>query len=467
MLKEINIHVGAIDVGSECLHVAIYNGPVRVFRTFTCELYQVVDFLKEHAVKSVAMEATGVYWIALHDLLEASGLQSVVVNGAHVKNLPGRKSDMSDPQWLAELHAHGLLNAGFIPQEAVRRLRDYERLRQDHVQMGSTHVLHMQKALDRMNIKIHEVISQLTGWSGQRIIGAILAGQRDPEKLADLCDQQILQKKRPRVIESLRGFWHPQQLFALRQAWEGWQFYQKQIQACDQEIAQALAAVPAAPPQSPPEPPSANLSKPAPKSDAKPKEMPLTLKANGPKRMHHNGPQIAQLHQILKVLCGGQSAADLPTLTDYTVLQIIAETGTDMTRWPTVKHFTAWLGLAPSSRQSGKRRKPEKRFRGRAGRLFCVAARSLARSKYLALAGFYRRIRATRGGQVANIASARKVAQLFYCTLRYGMNYVEHGLQQYDAKYRAQSIKRLQAVARRFGLTVIPPQNPAPMAPSA
>jgi hypothetical protein len=178
--------------------------------------------------------------------------------------------------------------------------------------------------------------------------------------------------------------------------------------------------------------------------------------------MHHNAPEIPQLHQTLLRLCGGENAADLPTLTDYTVMQIVAETGTDMSRWPSVKHFTAWLGLAPSSRQSGKRRKAEKRFRGQAGQLFCVAARSLARSKHLALGGFYRRIRATRGGQVANIAAARKVAQLFYCTLRYGLDYVEQGLEQYNAKYKAQSIKRIQAAAKHFGLMLQPLPNPEP-----
>ncbi|MGZ8899684.1 MAG: IS110 family RNA-guided transposase [Limisphaerales bacterium] len=450
MLKEMNVHVGAIDVGSERLHAAVYGGETRVFSTFTSELHELARFFKEHGVTSVAMEATGVYWIVPHDVLEQSGLKVVVVNGAHVKNLPGRKSDMSDPQWLAELHAHGLLSAGFVPEEAVRRLRDYQRLRQDHIQMGSTHILHMQKALDRMNLKLHEVISQITGWSGQRIIEAILAGERDPEKLASLCDGQILEKKRQRLIESLRGFWRAEHLFALRQAWEGWHFYQKQIRACDQEIAQILGEITPAKPQQP----SGSLPD-------RPTELKRaqTKKAAG-KRIHHHAPQIPQLHQTLLRLCGGENAADLPTLTDYTVMQIIAETGTDMSRWPTVKHFTAWLGLAPSSRQSGKRRKSEKRFRGRAGQLFCVAARSLARSKHLALGGFYRRIRATRGGQVANIAAARKVAELFYCTLRYGLNYVEQGLEQYNAKYKAQSIRRIQAAARRFGLTVQPLASP-------
>jgi transposase len=454
MLKTINIHAGAMDVGSEHLHVAVYNGPTRVFGTFTSQLYEVARFLKEQGVTTVAMEATGVYWIPPFEVLESQGLEVCVVNGAHVKNLPGRKSDMSDPQWLAELHAHGLLRSGFVPPDPIRRLRDYQRLRQDHVEMGSTHILHMEKALDRMNLKIHDVLSQLTGVSGLRLIRAILAGERDAEKLVQLCDDQVLMKKRDRMIQALQGFWPEAQLFALRQALQGWEFYQAQIRACDKCIEAALKEITPAQPQ-PSQAPARNPSKipDGPSKDAK-------------KKIHHNAPAIDQLHETLVHLCGGQNACRLPAMTDYTIVQIIAEVGTDMTRWPTVKHFTAWLGLAPASRQSGKRRKVEKRFRGRAGRLFCVAARSLARSKYLALGGFYRRLRATRGGQVANIAAARKVAQLFYWTLRYGLHYVEQGLERYEAQYRDQSIKRLQAAARRFGLSLIPDNIPAPTAPT-
>ena len=445
MLKEINVHAAAVDVGSECLHAAVYNGPVKVFSSFTADLYEVVKFFKDHGVTTVAMEATGVYWIALYEVLEEAGLKVCVVNGAHVKNLPGRKSDMSDPQWLAELHAYGLLHSGFVPGESIRRLRDYQRLRQDHIEMGSTHILHMQKALDRMNLKIHEVLSQITGASGLRMIRAILKGERDSSKLVELCDEHVLAKKRQRMLQALHGFWQPEQLFALGQALEGWEFYQQQIRACDERIAQALKEVAPAQPQPGPRPPLAASKK---GQELKPQK--------STKKIHHNAPTIPELHQTLVRLCGGEDASRIPTMTDYTILQIISEVGTDMSPWPTDKQFVAWLGLAPSSRQSGKGRKREKRLRGRAGRLFCVAARSLARSTHLALGGFYRRVRATRGGQVANIAAARKVAQLFYWTLKHGLQYVEQGLESYEAKYRSQSIKRLQAAARRFGLTVVP-----------
>jgi transposase len=433
MLKEINPHAGAVDVGSENFHAAVYEGPLKVFGTFTRDLQEVLEFFQQHGVQTVAMEATGIYWMPLYEVLQKGGVKVCMVNGAHVKNVPGRKTDVADSQWLAELHAHGLLEAGFVPDDAVLRLRDYQRLRQDHIEMGSRHILHMQKALERMNVKVHDVLSDLTGFSGMQIVKAILKGERDPEKLADLSDSQVLIKKRERLVESLRGHWKEEHLFALRQALEGWEFYQGQIANCDQQIANVLAEMAATKPEVPEN-----------------KFRPLSER----KQLRKNSPRIANLYQTLVRLCGGNDATQLPTVTEYTILQLVSETGTDMSRWPTRKHFTSWLGLAPGSRQSGKRKRSQKRFRGRAGQIFCLAAGSLPCSKHLALGGFYRRIRATCGGQVANIAAARKIAELYYNTLRYGNSYVEQGLQAYEQKYRQDSIRRLKAAARKFGLKV-------------
>jgi transposase len=431
MLAQINAHAGAVDVGSESFHAAVYAGPVKVFGTFTRDLQRVLEFFQSHGVQTVAMEATGVYWMPLYEVLQKGGLKPCMVNGAHVRNLPGRKTDMADCQWLAELHAHGLLEPGFVPEEAIVRLRDYQRIRQDHIQMGSQHILHMQKALERMNIKVHDVLARLTGFSGMQIVRAIVQGERDPEKLADLSDDQVLIKKRDRLVESLRGHWKPEHLFALGQGLEGWEFYQKQMAACDEQIALILTQLAAEKPPVPPE-----------------RLRPLRER----KDPRNNAPRINGLYETLVRLCGGHDATVLPTVTDYLILQLVSETGTDMSRWPTDKHFTSWLGLAPGSRQSGKHKGSQKRFRGRAGRIFCVAARSLARSKHLALGGFYRRLRARCGGQIANIAAARKIAQLYYNTLRYGNAYVEQGLRAYQEKYRQDSIRRLKAAARHFGL---------------
>jgi transposase len=435
----IHERAAGIDVGSEKMHVAVVDGPVHVFETFTASLYQLRDSLVSAGVTTVAMEATGVYWLPLYEVLEEAGIQVCVVNGAHVKSLPGRKSDMADCQWLAKLHSCGLLKSGFVPDEWIRRLRDYQRLRQDHVQMASAHIQHMQKALDRMNLKIHDVLSDLMGASGMRLVRAILDGERDSERLLALCDVQILRKKKERMRQALHGHWKPEHLFALRQALQAWEFYQEQIIACDRESAATLQEIAALSPPSDPPPAVAGVAK----------------------RMHHNAPHITDLKQLLVRITGGHDLAVLPGFTDYTMLQLLAETGPNMSAWPTVKHFTAWLGLAPSSRQSGKRRRRERRFRNRAGRLLGVMARSLARSNTIALGGFYRRLRATRSPAVANMATARKLAVLYYNTLKHGLAFVEEGLEAYERHYQARSLHRLQAAARRFGMALVPQANAA------
>ena len=239
-LPVLDERAGGIDVGSERLHVSVGGEVLRVFGTLTSELKGLVQWLLEQRVRSVALEATGVYWMYLYDTLQAAGLEVLVVNARQVRNLPGRKTDMADCQWLATLHAHGLLRSGFVPPEQIRRLQDYVRLRDDHIVMAASHVQHMQKALERMNVKLHDVISELTGVSGMKLLRAILAGERDPARLLELCELQIKRHKAQRVIESLRGTWKPEHLFALRHAVNAWDFYQAQILECDRAIEQVL-----------------------------------------------------------------------------------------------------------------------------------------------------------------------------------------------------------------------------------
>jgi transposase len=418
----------AIDVGSEKMHVGIAGqATVKVFECFTDALHQLRDYLQSQKVTTVAMEATGVYWLPAYDLLEAGGLEVWVVNGAHVKNVPGRKTDTQDCQWLAQLHEQGLLEPGFVPPAEIRQLRSYVRLRQDHVASAARHILHMQKALDLMNLKIHDVLSQTVGVSTLRMIRAMVAGERQPAVLLSLCDEDVLRRKQQPLLRALTGTWKEEHLFALKQALAAWDFYQTQIADCDRQIQQVLESLSA---QKPPLPP-----------DQTP-----TLK-----KLRSNSVQVPGMEHLMHRLTGVDLTA-LPCITAYSQMLVISEVGTDMSRWPTVKHFVSWLGLSAGSRQSGKRRRRQKRFRGVAGKIFCVIARSIGRSKYLALTGFYRRIKATRGGQIANIACARKIATLFYNALRHGVPYVEQGLQAYEQRYRQQSIKRLQAAAARFGL---------------
>jgi len=423
------------DVGSEQMHVSIAGGAPEVFGTVTSELHRLRDWLKERGVKSVAMEATGVYWLPLYGVLEAAGFQVVMVNGKYTRNLPGRKTDMKDCQWGATLHAHGLLHGGFVPPAQIRRLQDYLRLRADHVQSAAASVQHQQKALERMNVKLHDVISSLVGASGQKVIEAILAGEREPERLLALCDVQIQKKKADRVKEALRGTWAEEHLFALRQAVEDWQHFQRQIAACDRQIEAVLRQI-----NGPDQP--GDSSRPA--------------AIGAVKRPGVNAPQIEGLHGLLVQLCGGKDLTVLPAHTDYSLLQLIGEVGTDLSQWPSEKHFTAWLGVAPGSHQSGKRKGSVARKRNRAGRLFCVMARSLARSKHVALGGFYRRMAGRKGGLVANVALARKLAVLFWRVMVKGVNYVEQGLAQYEAQVLETKRRALQRLAKQLGRVVLP-----------
>jgi transposase len=422
-----------VDVGSEQMYVSIAGGPPEIFGTVTPELHRLRDWLKERGVKSVAMEATGVYWLPLYGVLEAAGLEALMVNGKHTRNLPGRKTDMKDCQWGATLHAHGLLRAGFVPPADIRRLQDYLRLRADHIVSASASVQHQQKALERMNVKLHDVISSLVGISGRKVIDAILKGERDPARLLALCDVQIQQKKADRVKQSLRGTWAQEHLFALRQAVENWEHYQKQIAACDREIEQVLRVIS------------------GPDQSGAPKDS-----APAAKRPGINAPQIDGLHGLLVKMCGGKDLTVLPAHTDYSLLQLLGEVGTDLSLWPTEKHFTAWLGVAPGSHQSGKRKGSVGRKRNRAGRLFCVMARSLARSKHVALGGFYRRMAGRRGGLVANLALARKLAEWFWRVMVKGVSYVEQGLAQYEAQVLETKRRALQRLAKQLGRVVVP-----------
>ena len=424
-----------IDVGSEKLHVSIGGGAPRVWSTMTSDVQALVAWLIEQKVRSVAMEATGVYWMYLYAALQAAGLEVVVVNGRHVRNVPGRKTDMADCQWLATLHAHGLLRSGFVPPAGIRCLQDYVRLRDDHVSLAASHVQHMQKALERMNVKFHDVISDLSGVSGMKVIRAIIAGERDPAQLLQLCDVQIKKSKAERVVESLRGTWQPEHLFALRQAVEAWDFYQAQIAECDQAIERVLREL-SGPPRD--EGPPRGRNKPG----------------------GSNTPHIPELHRMLVQLCDGSDPTMVPGMADYSLLRVISEVGTDLSKWPTEQHFTAWTGLAPGTAQSGKRRKNQARQRNRVGLFFCAMARSVGNSVDTAFGGFYRRLKARRGGLVANKALARKLAAMFWRMMVHGLDYVEHGLRQYQAKAQLSEQRILAKLARKHGLQLVSSSTP-------
>lgn len=306
------------------------------------------------------------------------------------------------------------------------------RLRGDHIANAAGCIQLQQKALERMNVKLHDVISSLAGASGQRVIEAILAGERDLDRLLALCDKSIQHKKADRVKESLRGTWQEEHLFALRQAVETWRHYQGQIAACDREIDKVLQEL------SGPGTPGTGKCSPA-------------LRKPG-----INAPDIGDLHELLVRWCGGKDLTVLPAHTDYSWLQLLSEVGTDLSKWPTEKHFCAWAGLSPGSRQSGKYRGSVGRKRNRTGRIFCIMARSLARSKHMGLGGFFRRMRARKGGLVAVGALARKLAAWFWRLMVKGVTYVEEGLAKYEQRVLETQQKALLRMAKNLGYLALP-----------
>lgn len=399
-----------------------------MFLTVTEQMLALKDYLQAEGVTTVAMEATGVYWINVYGALEEAGIAAVVVNGAHCRNFPGRKTDMKDCQWLAVLHAHGLLSGGFVPPSGIRRLRDYLRLRADLVSMAAQHVQHMQKALDRLNVKIHVVMSDITGSSGMRILRAILRGERQPEQLVELCDEQILKTKKAPMLEALRGFWYPEHLFALELAVQAYDAYQDQIGRCDQRIAEVVRQL--------------SADKPLPE-------------LGRAKELRHNALVIPGLQEQTAQIFG-KDLTKLPCLNCSTVALLLAEIGSDMSRWADWRHFGSWMALAPCSAQSGKRRRREKRYLNRPGRILCQAVQCMAVGKHTWLASFYRRIRAKRGAKVAIKATAYKLAKLIFLVLTKGWEYVEQGITKYEERMRQVEFKALSKLARKLNMVVIP-----------
>lgn len=417
----------AIDIGKEEIFIACHGADqVRGFGTFSADFEAAAAYLKEHGIQKVAMEATGVYWIPLHDLLQARGFEVTMFNGANARNMPGRKSDVADCQWHAMLHSHGLLVPGFIPPEDIRQLRCFYRLREDHIGLAAMHTQHMQRALDLMNVRLHHVISQIHGVSGLRVIRAILDGERSPQALAALCDVQILKKKREEVLKSLEGQWQEHHIFALRQGLEGYEFCLAQAAACDAKIEELLKRI------------NQNRTPQSPRQ--------------GAKKVRHNAPQIDGLHQHLITMTQGRDATVLPGISPLGFMKLLAETGCDLgAHWITEKHFTSWAGLAPNSNQSGKRRRRVPRKKTVAGQIFREAVLSLAKSKHLALGAAYRRLKHLRGAAVAATAIARKLAVLYYNLMTKGLQYVEKGIAAYEEKYRMQRLKALQKSAAALG----------------
>ena len=429
-LSVINNNTAGIDIGSRKIFIGIAGRPVVSFGTFTDDFLNAVTYLKENNITSIAMESTGVYWISLYDILDQSGFDVVLVKADQAKNIPGRKTDVQDCQWIQQLHSFGLLRSSFIPPQHIRILRTFVRQRRINLQLASDHVRRAHKALELMNIKLQNVITQINGKSGLAILQAIITGNHKPEKLSLLCEDSILKKKKDAVIKSLKGNFSEENIFLLKQAVDAYLFYMKQVDDCDKQIEKHLSIITC--------------------------ELPKPEKINKPKPIRHHKPNIDDLHLKLMKLTGGKDPSRITGLTDSTLLQIISEVGTDLSRFPTEKHFTSWLGLAPNSHQSGltKKKKRIKRHTS-AGQIFRLAAQAIAQSKHLALTSFYHRIKARKGSLGAIKATARKIAVIFYNVMTKGVDYVEQGIKLYEQKIEERQLKYLHKQAKRFGLTLI------------
>ena len=384
-LSKIYPKSAGIDIGSEKVYVSVENDVVRNFRTFTASYRELSIYLKEKSITHVAMEATGIYWITLYDILENDGFDVTLVNPADSKNLPGRKTDVQDCQWIQQLFSYGLLRKSFVPEDIVRKLRVYTRMREDKLQMASSHIQHMQKALIQMNIRLPEVLSQTHGASGMAMIKAILEGERNAEVLLSYCTTSLIKRKGSDILLALEGNYKDEYLFELQQAYQGYMFYLDQVDKCDQQAEKILKEYNS-------------------RSDK-------DYKDNHPiKPIRHNKPEIKHLHELLLGIHGANPTT-LPGLTDYSLMKLTAELGNDITQWPTVKNFVSWLGLAPGKHQSGKMNKrSRKKAVTRAGQIFKQAAQSILLSKQPGLGAFARRIKSRRGSGIAIKATARKLA---------------------------------------------------------
>ena len=423
-----------IDIGSQFHVVAVPEEldaePVRTFSTFTNDLYRLADWLRELKITTVAMESTGVYWIPAFEILQARGLEVVLVNARDAKTVPGRKTDVNDAQWIQQLHQYGLLRGSFHPSQGIAVLRAYLRHRERLLDYAAAHIQHMQKALMQMNVQLQHVVSDVTGATGLRIIRAIVSGNTDPEELARYRDVRC--KASPETIrEALVGNYQREHVFALSQALALYDFYQVQVAECDEEIERALAQL--------------RIDAPAPQAPLPPPRVKKGYSAN---RLQFD------VREALYALLG-VDLTQIHVLGPYVAVKLISECGTDMAKWPSAKHFTSWLTLAPGNKISGGKvlSSRTRRSSSRAASLLRLAASTVGRTD-TALGAFYRRL-ATRVGKAKAItATARKLAVLFYNTVRYGMQYTDPGATYYEERYRQRVITNLRRRAKSMGFVL-------------
>jgi transposase len=428
-------HAAGIDIGSRSHWVCVgfttdaASCLIREFPAHTAGLKAIAAFLREHQVNTIAMESTGIYWIPLYELLQAEGFEVLLVDPSYSHQLKGRpKTDRRDCQWIYRLHSVGLLAAAFRPDEKTCQLRAYLRQRANLIRAASKHVQHLQKALEQMNLKLTEVLSDITGLTGRTILRAILRGTRAPEKLAKYRDKQC-KASEAEIAQALTGSYREEHLFALKLAYEAWQFTLGQVEKVDGQIALQLGRM---------------------KCDrALP---PLKPKARPKRRVNSPGFDVrTALYYVV-----GLDLTEIEGISDLTALTLISELGPGVSQFATVKKFCSWLGLCPQWQKSGGRVKSSRTRRGvnRAAQALRVAAQSLHHSRG-ALGGFLRRMKGRLGTQAAVTATAHKLARIVYLALKHGMTYVRQSQDEYEAQMKEKQLKALRRKARQLGLEII------------
>lgn len=432
----LNPAAAGIDIGATEIYVAVRSDrdpePVRSFSTFTQDLHRIADWLKACEVNTVAMEATGVYWIPLFQILEVRGFQVCLVNARYYQNVPGRRTDVADCQWLCYLHSVGLLRSSFRPADQVCILRSLVRHRDSLIQTASSHVLRMQKALNQMNLQIHHVISDITGLTGLRIIDAILAGERSPAILAKLRDHRIRASEET-VMRSLVGDYRREHLFTLRQSLAAWRNYQKLIAECDSEIEQQLSAF---------DDKADTVTNPLPPGKVR-------------RNRFHNEPAFDLRGHLYRIF--GIDLTAIPGINVLTAHTLLAEVGPDLSRFRTAASFASWLGLCPDNDISGGKKLSVKtrQVSNRAAWALRMAVTGLRNSQTW-LGNFYRRMRAKLGAPKAITATAHKLARIIFHLLTTRQPYDESIFAKSEQQAHLRMETKLRIQAKALGLQLVP-----------
>lgn len=435
-LEVMHTAAAGIDIGNECHYVAVPpsrdSQPVRRFGCTTAELKAMAGWLRQCGIRTVAMQSTGVYWIAVYDILEAAGFEVYLVNARETKNLPGRKSDVQESQWLMKLHTYGLLRNSFRPPQEIRTMRTYWRQRNDWVRAAGRHIQRIQKALTQMNLQLANVLSDVSGMTGQTIIKAILAGERDPYELAKFRDFRV-KASEEQIARSLEGHWQEDQLFVLKQEQKGYEFCQQQMAECDRRLEQYLQQ-------------REDRTQGAPLPEEKRKE-------RRRKKKKGNAPAFDLRAELFRMT--GVDLSQIDSIDATTAMTILSEAGWDMSKWETEDHFVSWLRLCPDNRISGDRIIGKGRLptNNRVTLALKMAASTLRLSNTY-LGAQFRRLRTKLGAPIAIKAMAAKLARLVYRMLRYGMQFVDRGAKFYEAQHRKQQITYLKWRAAKLGFQI-------------